>query len=58
VAVEAGSEVAVGQTLVVIEAMKMETTLQAAIAGTVRMLRAAVGQQARAGELLIEIEPR
>ena len=58
VAVEAGSEVAVGQILLVIEAMKMETVLQAAIAGTVRTLHVSVGRQARAGDLLIEIEPR
>ncbi len=58
VAVEVGSEVEAGQTLVVIEAMKMETTLQATIAGTVRSLRAAVGRQARAGDLLVEIEAR
>ncbi len=47
-----------GRPLVVIEAMKMETTLQAMIAGTVRALRATVGRQARAGDLLVEIEPR
>ncbi len=58
VAVEVGSEVEAGQTLVVIEAMKMETALQAMIAGTVRTLRAAVGRQARAGDLLVEIEAR
>lgn len=58
VAVEVGSEVEAGQTLVVVEAMKMETTLQAVTAGTVRSLRVARGQQARAGDLLVEIEPR
>ena len=58
VEVEVGSQVEAGQTLVVIEAMKMETTLQAMIAGTVRSLRVARGQQARAGDLLVEIEAR
>jgi len=58
VAVEVGSEVEAGQTLVVVEAMKMETTLQAAIAGTVRALRVARGEQARAGDLLVELEAR
>ncbi len=58
VAVELGGEVEIGQTLLVIEAMKMETVLQATIGGTVRTLRASVGWQARAGELLVEIEAR
>lgn len=57
VAVEEGAEVAAGQTLVVVEAMKMETALQAGISGTVRALHAAIGKQARAGDLLVEIEP-
>ena len=58
VAVEPGSVIAVGQTLLVIEAMKMETALHAMIAGTVRTLHVSVGRQARAGDLLVEIEAR
>jgi len=58
VAVEAGSAVEAGQTLVVIEAMKMETSLMAAVSGTVRTLHASVGRQARAGDLLVELDVR
>lgn len=57
VLVREGDEVAAGAPLVVVEAMKMETALQAGISGTVRALHAAIGKQARAGDLLVEIEP-
>ena len=45
-----------GQTLAVLEAMKMEHALAAPLAGRVRALHAAAGAQVRPAQLLIEIE--
>ena len=55
--VEAGAEVAKGQKLVTLEAMKMEHTLTAPFDGTVRDLAAATGAQVSEGTLLVRIEP-
>ena len=52
VLVTVGQEVAVGAPLVVLEAMKMEHTVRAAAAGTVRELHVAVGDQVDADRLL------
>jgi acetyl-CoA carboxylase biotin carboxylase subunit len=52
VLVTAGQEVAQGAALVVLEAMKMEHTVRAAEAGTVRELHVAVGDQVDADRLL------
>ncbi len=57
VAVQAGDRVAAGQRLVVLEAMKMEHTLAAPIAGTVAECHAQVGGQAAKGSLLLRITP-
>ena len=43
-------------TVVVIEAMKMENELKASASGTVREIRAEAGQAVNAGDLLIVIE--
>ena len=56
VAVQAGDAVTAGQSLLVIEAMKMENELKAATAGTVREVRVAAGQAVNAGDVLIVIE--
>ena len=55
VAVQAGDAVTAGQSLLVIEAMKMENELKAATAGTVREVRVAAGQAVNAGDILIVI---
>jgi biotin carboxyl carrier protein len=55
VAVHAGDTVTPGQSLLVIEAMKMENELKAAAAGTVREVRVAAGQAVNAGDVLIVI---
>src|SRR5690606_24150064 len=52
-----GELVRAGQTLIVLEAMKMEAALAAEQDGRVLELRAAVGEQARAGQVLAVIEP-
>ena len=57
VLVRVGDVVREGDGLVVLEAMKMEHTLRAHGAGTVRAVHGAPGQQVDAGELLVEVEP-
>ncbi|MFH2089651.1 MAG: biotin carboxylase N-terminal domain-containing protein [Pseudomonadota bacterium] len=53
--VAAGDAVAAGQTLAVIEAMKMEMRVTANAAGTVAAIRVLLGQQVEAGAILIEL---
>ena len=55
VLVAVGNVVEAGQPLVLVEAMKMETTLAAEIAGQVHAVSAAPGQLVEAGQVLIEI---
>ncbi len=57
VAVAAGAVVAKGAPLVVVEAMKMELSLQAPFAGTVAEVPARVGQQVTEGATLVRLEP-
>lgn len=52
-----GDPVNRGQPLIVLSAMKMETTLTAPYRGTVKKIHAAVGAQVMPGKILIEIEP-
>ncbi|MBW1602024.1 pyruvate carboxylase [Streptomyces sp. JJ66] len=52
-----GTEVAAGQTVATIEAMKMEASITAQTAGTVRRLAIGGVQQVEAGDLLAEIAP-
>ncbi|WP_395696198.1 acetyl/propionyl/methylcrotonyl-CoA carboxylase subunit alpha [Nocardioides sp.] len=56
VVVEEGQEVAEGDTVVVIEAMKMEQPLKAHKAGTVTGLQAEPGQTVSSGAVLCEIK--
>ncbi|TBV72849.1 acetyl/propionyl/methylcrotonyl-CoA carboxylase subunit alpha [Pseudoxanthomonas winnipegensis] len=51
-----GEQVTRGQALVVLEAMKMEQTLQSPFAGTVRELSVQVGAQVSEGKVLLVIE--
>jgi len=51
-----GQQVAAGQTIVVLEAMKMEQPLSAHKAGTVTGLAVQVGQTVPAGELICRLE--
>jgi acetyl/propionyl-CoA carboxylase alpha subunit len=56
VLVAEGEQVAVGEALVVVEAMKMENELAAARGGTVRKIHVTPGQNVESGALLVEIE--
>jgi acetyl/propionyl-CoA carboxylase alpha subunit len=56
VLVEVGASVAAGQTLVVLEAMKMEHTVAAPAAGVVTQLLVSAGQQVDAGSVLAVVE--
>jgi biotin carboxyl carrier protein len=55
VMVVVGDEVAKGQPLVALEAMKMEHLIRAPHAGTVQTVRASPGQMVQAGEALVEL---
>jgi biotin carboxyl carrier protein len=55
VPVAAGDAVAPGDTLVVVEAMKMENELKASVAGTVREVRVQAGQAVNAGDVLVVV---
>lgn len=55
VMVSSGQSVQVGDSVVVMEAMKMEYTLKAEIAGTIKAIPAQVGGQVSLGQLLVEI---
>src|SRR5579863_2578333 len=57
VLVRAGDLVEAGQSLVVIEAMKMETTLAAESAAIVKQVRVEEGQTVDHGAVLIELSP-
>jgi pyruvate carboxylase len=50
-----GEKVAVGDPLVVLSAMKMETIVAAPVAGEVRRIAAGVGDSLAVGDLLVEI---
>ena len=56
VLVAVGDEVEKGQKLVVVSAMKMESTLVAPYAGTVAAVNTEVGAKANPGDVLVEIE--
>jgi urea carboxylase len=56
VQVEAGSRVAVGDVLVILESMKMEIPLLAPMAGVVREIRVQPGSAVRAGQRVVVLE--
>jgi len=55
--VAVGDRVEAGQTLLLLEAMKMEHPMQAAEAGTVSEIRVAADEQVENGALLLVVEP-
>lgn len=54
--VESGAEVAKGDGIIVVEAMKMQNELKSPKDGTVKEIRATEGQTVNAGEVLVIIE--
>jgi len=56
VLVEAGQTVAVGQGVLVLEAMKMQNEMQASRSGTVSAIRVAAGDAITAGQVLAVID--
>jgi biotin carboxyl carrier protein len=57
IAVAVGDEVAAGQALVAIEAMKMENELRSTSSGIVTAIRATIGQAVDKGAVLVELGP-
>lgn len=58
VLVEPGQAVAKGDTLVLLEAMKMELRIQAPLAGAVASVHCTAGQVVERGAVLVEIQPQ
>jgi acetyl-CoA/propionyl-CoA carboxylase, biotin carboxylase, biotin carboxyl carrier protein len=56
VLVEVGQSVEVGQTLCVLEAMKMENNITADLAGTVKELKVGAGDSVGSGDVVVVIE--
>jgi pyruvate carboxylase len=54
--VKEGDEVKEGQSLLVLEAMKMETNVVAPVRGTVTEVAVKEGQKVKSGELLLKIQ--
>jgi len=57
VLVKEGDAVSVGQSLVIVEAMKMENDVRAPIAGIVRKVTVSAGSSVGTTEAMVEIEP-
>lgn len=55
--VRPGAQVAAGQLIGLLEAMKMEVAVHAPVAGTVKEVCVRAGQQVAAGDVLLVIEP-
>ena len=51
-----GTAVNAGDTLMILEAMKMRNRIKAPMAGKVKVVRVAVGEKVVKGQVLIEIE--
>ncbi len=56
--VEAGAEIAAGQGVASIEAMKMEAAITSPVAGVVERVAIPKTQQVEAGDLLVVVRPR
>jgi 3-methylcrotonyl-CoA carboxylase alpha subunit len=56
VQVAAGAEVALGQPLIIMEAMKMQMEIRAPRAGRVRQVHVTAGEEITGGRLLVTLE--
>jgi len=54
--VEAGQQVAEGDTIAILESMKMEIPVESPVAGTVREVKVAPDDQVHEGDLIAVIE--
>jgi methylmalonyl-CoA carboxyltransferase small subunit len=54
--VHAGEEIQDGDLIMVLEAMKMETNVTAAVAGKVRKVRVAEGDAVKVDQIVVELE--
>ena len=57
VMVKEGDEVTAGQSIVVVEAMKMENEVRSSVNGTVKNVNVAAGDSVGTSEVMVEIEP-
>ena len=55
--VEAGQSVAVGDTIAILESMKMEIPVEATVAGTVTEVKVKPEDQVQEGDVIAVIEP-
>jgi methylmalonyl-CoA carboxyltransferase small subunit len=53
---QAGQQVHVDDPLLVLEAMKMETTITSPISGKVKQFRVAAGESVQSGQVLVDFE--
>ena len=53
---QAGQQIQVGDGVLVLEAMKMETDITAPVAGTVSQVNVQVGDSVKGGQVLVEFE--
>ncbi|MET4061326.1 pyruvate carboxylase [Arthrobacter sp. UYP6] len=58
VTVKEGDDVAAGETVATIEAMKMEASITAPVSGTVARLAISAVEQVQGGDLLVAIDPK
>ena len=56
VSVQPGQEVNEGDSLIILEAMKMETEVTAPVSGTVKSVPVKVGMAVQSGDMLVEFE--
>jgi methylmalonyl-CoA carboxyltransferase small subunit len=56
VSVQPGQDVKEGDSLIILEAMKMETEVTAPVSGTVKAVPVKVGMAVQSGDLLVEFE--
>ena len=56
IVVEVGGQVRAGDELCVLEAMKMEQSIQTSVLGTIKEIKVSEGQSVAAGEVLVELE--
>ena len=56
VVAEPGAAVAAGDVLLVLEAMKMETTITSPVAGKIKCVRVSAGQSVQANQVLVDFE--